>query len=367
MTYIIYVLIIFNVIAMHFIPQKGKKLLYVLFFVLLLLFMGGSGYKPDYDIYYRMYNGDWPLNKLEFAFNTMINIGHLLYLNYNGFYFLMTFLGLVLLFYSSYKIIGVSPLFCLFYLIWPFFLDIVQIRNLLAMAFLFLAFTRLLTEKKYCKLEYIIFIILGAGFQTIALAYLPFAFIKKLERKKFLSLVLIVTVLLMILVSFNTALIGELIDRFSFLINYDNRFGRYTNRMVEIGYIFNWCLQVSNVMFTLWSKKIINKNAVSTNEKNKNIVNFVLYANVFMFIYCPVYRLDSNFTRLMRNLMPINYISFIISYLSFPKINKYHIQTEKFLYIMFYFIYIFIIVVVQLIIPHKVTIIEAVFNNRWLF
>lgn len=368
MGYIFFINIILCILLMKFARTKKQQRIMDFFVITnFILFMGGSGYNLDYEVYSLMYQGRWPLNKLEFLFSEAIYLARALKLTYDQFYFLLCMMGCMILFYAVRKLLGVNRWFYLFYLIWPFFLDAVQIRNFICMSFLVLGLSYLICDEKYAAAKFLACLVIGAGFQTIAIMYLPIPFLRKVNMDKLGKIIIGIGVIAGLIM-------GLYIENFMWLMGKmipgelfkDIRFENYTQIKVQhLGYLFNWGIQVFNFIFAWILKKMYCKRADQTEERETGMkvlkLNYEIW--LFMFLYMPLYRFNGNFHRIMRNLMPYMYISLFTWLKIFPKKEK-KINLLPAVIGIGFFLYLVIIVLVQLIIPHGKTVIPSMFKDR---
>lgn len=314
MGYILFINIILCILLMKFARTKRQqRIMDFLVIINFILFMGGSGYNLDYEVYSMMYQGRWPLNKLEFLFSGSIYLARAFRLTYDQFYFLLCMMGCTILFHAVRKLLNINKWFYLFYLLWPFFLDVIQIRNFICMSFLILGLCYLVYDEKYAVVKFLICLVIGAGFQMIAILYLPIPFLKKVNMDKLGKIIIGISVIAGVLMGINIRNTMKVIDAIipKFLFD-DVRVENYTQIKVQhLGYVFNWGIQICNFIFAWILKKTYCNRATPTKEREFGIkilnLNYEIW--LFMFLYMPLYRFNGNFHRIMRNLMPYMYIS----------------------------------------------------------
>lgn len=195
LAFVILMIIIYSLI---WFPKNDTRVLYSLYFLMLL--MAGFSYGlQDYGMYEKFYD-----NSLLFEFVNLFDyteairsdysrdFGYTilsLLFNYIGadFYiyrFFLYFVGLLIITYYSKKISENAVSVLGLYLLYPFIMDNIQIRNYMVEIVLFVGFYY------YCKktnatLKWLFFIFIGVSFHSSAIAYILFPLFDKLLDSKF--------------------------------------------------------------------------------------------------------------------------------------------------------------------------------------
>uniref|UniRef100_UPI004055F417 EpsG family protein n=1 Tax=Agathobacter sp. TaxID=2021311 RepID=UPI004055F417 len=155
--------------------KKKSKYLFGILFLYAWIMFGFNINNPDYWSYRIAYEG-FSFTADEPVFILLCNFFRWLHIDYQIFVIIISFVGLILI---AKTIMDFSPypniVFCL-YLIYPFCIDVVQIRSFFAVSLVIYAIRfiinyRLNHEKKNIFL-FIIFIILATGFHYSAILYL---------------------------------------------------------------------------------------------------------------------------------------------------------------------------------------------------
>ena len=339
------------------IKKSKKRYIYILVCLATILFMGGThGYEDDYRIYSLMYQGQYPVNKIEFLFSWAIKLGNGLGLTYEWFSFGFIAIGVCLLFYIAYKFVGYSSEFLIFYIMCLMFLNIVQIRNFMSMVFELIAFFYLIYGEKYRKILFCIFILVAMGFQLTAILYLPIVFFDKLKKRKYLYIFFLLILVGAFLVSFVPSILTTVL-RSSLLSSIDNRISRYTESMVRIGYIVNWLMLLANLFIMKLCLKM------DTEKKTSGLVSKTYETSVIMLLYFPIYRIHSEFYRIIMNYLPLICMSYV-------KIKNETILNKKDRTKIFwilrtsFIIYIIAVILIKLIYPHMEDVVLVTFTNR---
>src|SRR5690606_36363448 len=180
------IILIFTVLQMIFISQnKNFKLAKLIFIFILSLIFGLTINHPDYISYVIIYD-----NIIDPAYldSTSTEIGYkylMLFFKTMGFDYhfvmiLISFLGLSIIsssidrYFSNKK----NYWILIIYLIYPFFFDLVQIRNFIGFVLIVYSFRFLIFNKPNNSLKFILTILIGTLFHNIMWLYLPLIFVK---------------------------------------------------------------------------------------------------------------------------------------------------------------------------------------------
>lgn len=351
-----------------------------LFLLLMWILFFGNYQNPDYDNYSRSYL--YVETGSDFGYFFIKNIFLSLGLNYHIFLSIFTLIGMLLINCTVRRFAENTSYIYALYFIYPFLLDVVQLRNFMAMAIFIFAIPFLLSQKKTDYIKYIILILLASTFQMTAIVYLPIIFVNKFKTNKLIRKMFVFLVLLIIILSFNhTFLIwtSNIIIR----ISNDPRLTSWLQIKTDYGFLLYWCIQISNFLLVLWSKRILEEKNVSfenienqkkssyissefgnlvTNEKQKKFVNLVYWINIYAFIFLPFYVFQNTFSRFMRNITLLNLIVFYISNKSLDKNSN-----KKILYNLFIFGYSLFLFYIEIYWAYSETIVGAIFKYNIFF
>lgn len=168
----IYILIISLLsLASLLIGSSKSKLSKVLIFLpILFLLVFNSGNK-DYEVYKYLYNTDDSLGMANFGFDYLIYF--LKFLGLEHYNWLLAVLSLLIFFtfFRYSKLLKGIHFLSLLYFIFPFFLDVIQIRNTFMLFFVLNAIYDLI-NKRYTLC--FLFLFLGYSFHTFAIIYIMF-------------------------------------------------------------------------------------------------------------------------------------------------------------------------------------------------
>ena len=246
----------------------------------------------------------------------LCKFGNLLHLNYRVFKTIFSLMAFMTInstlqhFVTDYR---KKRYFWLLYLIFPFLLDCIQFRFLVASA-LFICSTRFFAEENIKNfLKGMLFVLLAASIHSSFIFYLlliPFLQNKKIQR--FVPFILTLCVIFLFLTFFQKELI---IQFFSHFIS-GGKITRYFYSSGAAGFLgfIAYCgiLILNFFMIRNLTIKILNN--CNENTKEYRFVKFMEYLNLATLFLIPFLRFDVNFIRLARPIWILNYIMLLVSY-----------------------------------------------------
>jgi hypothetical protein len=306
----IYLLIAFyyTIILTSLITRKSK-LLFLAIIVLSIVF-GLNISNPDYNSYYIFYNFIETIEDPEIGFKSLILLSNYFGLTYQQFRFLIGFLGLTIIFIATTRLFGkrVLPYVLMFYLVYPFMLDVTQIRNFLMYSFVFLAFSFLVGDNKYKNIYFIFIILISSSIHIVGLIYFPvilvYSKINRFSRNDFIFPIYIFIIL-----------IASLSGLFEFSANLIlNSFNFDSTRVIanlqvytRYGYLI-YCFFQAGIFLIIRSLYLQKKN---TYKKDGNFHRLIYSLNAYLLLLMPLYIYNITYFRFFRNIIILN-IAFII-------------------------------------------------------
>lgn len=303
-------MLMFSLIFFSIIFPKSK-LLVILQFLFMFIIFSFSYQRADIGNYTRLYtyiNDSYSRNTGFEGYVLLNRFFSNIGIDFQGF---LIILGLILLTAICYIFLKFSkrPALCgSLYMMSPFFSDVAQIRNFIVIVMVSTSLLLLFSNSKWKKLFYVIMIIIASTIQSVALFYLLFIFIDSKFMKKIMSnLILILTIATLTLLIFPYVL--PYLPSFlpiSKLYSYTSDIGsdvRGITTIIILLFLY-YLVQVS-------VNKIKNNDNLKGTWIYENSVN-ILMINAITLISVPFLLYDFQFYRLLRNLLPINYI--LISY-----------------------------------------------------
>lgn len=294
------------ILLSSFFSKKNLDILFVpIAFVYMAILMGGNTFNPDSEIYSNMYFNNNFTKDIGFGF--LINIFKSIGFNYLEFKLIISIIGLLIISISLFGLVKNKMFFYVLYFIYPFMFDVVQVRNFLCMAFLIAGFRCLISRNNKVRLAFIFFVLIGASMQKIGLVYLPIFFIKDIYKKKWINKSVIVIVVLSFIIGFfSDYLQGFAINALSIFEDNFAGLNNYLDVNTRLGWIVFWLQQIFAFYIISLGRNLLITMEYNVSEKFINFVNIMYSTNYYMFLFLPFFVLDESFTRIIRNLIPLN-------------------------------------------------------------
>lgn len=181
------------------------------------------------------------------------------------------------------------------YVIYPFFLDVVQVKQFVCMSLV--VFALQFTFKRNGFLKYCFFVIVAASFHYVAIFFLPFIFLSRFSVNKLILICGVFVFLFSFLVQ--TGLYEFLI--FSETIYF--RVKHYLENAPGYGFV----IQIFIQMLILFAILFFRYKLVVAGKDN-DFIRAVAYANIYLVILFPFYMINGNFERVFRVMYIPNYI-----------------------------------------------------------
>lgn len=327
--------------------------------LLLLLFMSilifGNFENADYYSYSGRYEyikefGE-TIDNNQLGFYLLMKICAFFGLNYNGFLLITTLISFYFIDSTVSKYCHNRHLVYSMYMIYPFFLDAVQIKHFLASSIIIYC-VRYLEENSFKNnIKYVIFVLLASTIHIASIFFLPVIFIIRKDIYtifKYSILIVLAFIFLSnigVIENVSKLIMGGRVDSY-----FDNRprFGwilMYTNQLVNICIVF------------ILKRKIYN--LYSLDSKEARIADIVCKINTYLIILFPLYLINMVFDRILRMTMILTYILISITFFK-SNINKKIIVLgllSFYLLIMFY-IYVY---------PFRESVFYSILNNNFIF
>lgn len=264
------------------------------------------GYLSNYGII--KYISIWEL-RYEFLFSLMMKLSASIGLTYTQFLSVISFIGLTLVGYTIFKFSNNAKLVLVLYFVYPFLLDIVQIRTFLSVALVFFSMSILASERDHRVLKYLVGVIAASFIHTSAapMALLPIVLLMNGKMLFFItSAVSLMSSVMAITGSFSEA-IGILVgsDKVGYLMT-----------KTRYGWVLLISIQSLFFLLVVYSRILI---AGKWSKREASFYDIVLKINILMIALFPFYFINSNFFRVYRFILLPNYV--VYSY-AFAKTNK---------------------------------------------
>nr|WP_279289313.1 EpsG family protein [Clostridium algidicarnis] len=318
----------------------------------------------------------------EVGFQLLCKLFYNFNLEYNQFLIIISIIGLALITSTIKKYTKNIAFVLAMYFMFPFMLDVVQVRNFMAMAIIVFALRFLIEKKKWGKAKYIILVVIASTFHYTAFFYLLFLLteVRNVKKMTHYSIIIATVGALISYTGIIPPLVAEITSSAKVYMWFTNRMGlgmfiillvhASTLFLVHYAYekIKNLSVKYSCENGVNCAKKDLSKSFVEPKfvtpksfDINMNFVNFAYKMNIVCLLMFPLYTFNMEFFRLYRNMFVINYILF-----SFFLVNVKYDKKEKSLYGFFVVVYVIVMAAYFFIIPNYDNVFSAVLHNNSL-
>lgn len=370
MVYLCLILLSF-LLLLEVLSGKRIALLPFLMILFLVLLMSANTKNPDFVSYAIQYERQMATN--DWLYGKLSEIFYIIGLPYYALRLFMSVIGFLLIHSTVKTFVQKQSVFYLLYFLYPFFFDVVQIRNFLGMAILIYSIRYLIDITPLSGMKYLVCIIVAFGFQASFLLYIPLLLIPLVNRSILLKGISLTAVVFALFVTINRPLLNSTSQLLlGSLSSFDSRIDTYITQ--SKGLFIQWIIQLINLISIQWSKRLLQRSyRKRPNEfeiildRNRKLVDLVLMINIYLLVFSPLYIINSNFARLYRNVIPLNYICYLSVYAS-KNLNSYASQNyEKLIFQVVSISYIISLFVVRVLTDYYETIFLAILQYNWFF
>lgn len=280
----------------------------------LVAVMGGATQIPDIDIYLLMYEDVYVSPDYLYALiNDLFSFLGVSFEIYRVVYF---FIG-VLLIHATVKKFVQRKYYIVFYalyFIYPMALDIIQVRNFMAMSIFIFAFPLLLETSKSSAMKYVALIVIAMGFQITATVYLPMIFFRSALAPQRPIFYIVVYCIICFFIMQKGIVIGGMsliVERLGVI---DGRILSYMEVKANLGPYFILVLNLICLcacMLMLYSKRIDAYNDIQIDISITPFINMTTLSVLYVLLFVPLVMFEITFMRIFRNLIPLVYIAFL--------------------------------------------------------
>lgn len=302
---------------------KNLKLTYRLTYSIFLLFvimhmlMGFSYNNADYYTYQAYYNNYTETG--DMGYDLLVEIGRYFSIDYQTFLIIISFVSLILLFQGVFKLSNNPTQTLVLYTVFPFFFDIVQIRNFIALSVTIYAFTFLLEKSVSGYFKYTLLVIIAALFHNVALFYLVYLLSHIDSLSKLRNLIITLTTFFTINLNSNFNIFEIPLIR-NILLGINPRIYYYlrgnalegSTAVLYILYIlFFFIISIFTYKFVM-GEKFNSKVSIGSIQLKK--LQFLTKISTISLLFIPFVTLDPTLFRVFRNMLVVYYMQ--LSYLT---------------------------------------------------
>lgn len=281
-----------------------KSLTFLILFLVLGLVCYFSKDLPDmnsYKVFYDSVANGVNSNFLGYGWLALCYIGNLVNLSYYEFKTIVYLLSLIFTFSAICKVTKKSKICFLVYLIFPGMLDIIQIRFFFATSIVVWSIATFLFVKKPKAILYLISIFLCSLIHNSCVFYLVFTiapYIKRISTIKIFAIMILVTSL--VFMAFSNY-IGKMLTMILPASQAPRIMNYFNNDNTSIFGILIYSLLF--LMFIVVFLCMCNRNHTLKQDKFKRI----LVINVLLLFAIPLVFISSDFMRIQRAILVLNY------------------------------------------------------------
>lgn len=316
------VLLIINLFFLY--PYRNKVKLHNIIIVILILFLLSLiRDTPDIDNYILLFKSTYKAKDPGFAL-----IARYFYKkewDYFQFQTLVYFFSISLIVQGLIRRVEHRTFVYIMYFVYPFLLNVVQLRNMIASAiFVFLLcispveINNKKIEKKYLVAWIIILVIASTIHFSICL-YIPFIFIK--NREKLINGIVIFSLFIFVFLYLSPTIMLSYWERLLLAFEDSVRSNSYLDSSTHLGGWLNLFIAISLFLIVKWIKEFNNseesENKSSVSEKSFIVLSEKLFK--YSIVFCPLYYINGDFARLMQDEMIILYSIISMAIFSYPK------------------------------------------------
>ena len=312
---------------------------------ILLYYMCYADNIPDLENYKLHYEYLLYINSLEWLYLSLIELSKWLGLSFFQFRAVCYVSSLVILNTAIGKFVKNRFIIYMLYVVYPFFYDVIQTRNFMAMALISYGIT-FLVDKNYRHGNLLFFttVLLAAGIQAISYLYLILLIVNyiPLHCKKNTLFAMIVLFTFGIVAPLQATILSKLIHIFEItdyrIINltFASRYGIYLYALIN----------AMHALLLLWALHLLSSEKFFHGTKQYDFVKFMALSLILLFFIVPLYYYTVLFYRVIRNLFPLSHVIcyLVIKYKSF--------DFDKIMFIFSYVLFVLAIAVMQFYVPH---------------
>lgn len=256
---------------------------------------------PDYESYNIIYSSNI---KLEAGYNFLQNLAvgvGMSYLQFRNVLFVFTF---ILLFFATKRISANLNIVISLYSVYPFTIDIIQIRTMIASIIFLFSVYYLFENTRVGKIKYTIGILIASLFHSIFVLFLLGLLIDrdiiKKKRKQRLWCVMFFVILL---VSFSVKIIPLFEELLNLAFMYINpeKAEAYISGNMGWGFLLYWSIEILFILVAFCHYKGNLYKCIE--ERNGNLIWF----NIVMAFCFPLCIINLHFYRIFRGISLLNY------------------------------------------------------------
>ncbi|MEG0239042.1 MAG: EpsG family protein [Anaerorhabdus sp.] len=258
---------------------------------------------PDIDVYIRHYR---VLNKnvFEIGYYLISSFASNLHLSFEWFRGIVICSSIILM-YKGINKLGFNKNICFsIYAVYPFTLDVIQVRNFLALGIIIYALHFLSERTIVGRMKFCLAIAIASSIHSLSVIYYvlllaDYDILEKKWKQRTLGIIFILSVLFSFLLR-SSGEIQQLVFNIFALIN-ESKVSAYVNWNIQWGFILYWFLEL---IFIFIAYKIFK---YQTAKKIGSNYERLFWNNIVLACLFPLLTININFFRIFRNISIMNY------------------------------------------------------------
>lgn len=356
--------------------RKNSRIIFFLLFLLLWIMFGWSHGNADYLAYASSYDNLSYFDNfsegtigLKIIFSFFSSIG----ISYQWFLIIISFFGLALIAYTIRKYSQYGCFVFLLYFIFPYLLDIVQIKNFLVTALIVYAVRYLVSEEKGSVIKYIVIVCMATLIHYSAVFFLLLLLVKYFDFKTIAWITVIVSVV--ILITYKTNLFIVITSKIAPSSWVTTRLDQGVNddlssqilRIVRMSFILFLFIYLKRKVIQYIKKHEYNLEANGgykvDNTETFRFIDIVSKTNVLVAIAIPLLMYSREFYRIQQDILILNYMVFSLGFNKSNQ-NKSGRLVMSFIMVIYCMVSLYIMVLRN---DNLFTVFRPMFENNLLF
>ena len=259
---------------------------------------------PDYVNYKWMYESGMQVESgWKYLEELAIGFG----LQYDEFKSVVVAISFAILFYGLIKLEINENIVLAIYAFYPFAMDAIQIRNLLAMALLLYAYHFLVRSDNVGKCLFVGLVIIASTIQSVFPIYLVLLLVNHKKptsvRNKLIGILVCCSFIVLAVMKLEPGLVNHI--GLLLFASRPDKVDYYVQNNVGFGFLI---FGMVHALFTL-SMHYCRKNNELISEKEKVLVNSIFWSDLLLLCTLPLLTIHIEFYRIYRNMCLLNYVA----------------------------------------------------------
>ena len=274
----------------------------------LIIIVSNTTNIPDYLTYKHIYESS--SQNFELGYQVLQTIAHSAGLNFETFRVCVLLLSFVLMYFGLKKLqVGINVPFSL-YAIYPFTMDVIQYRNMLAISIIIFSLHYLLKPGKKNTVKYIIGVLVAFSIHVLSIVYLLLLIAnyksEKKTRRQLIIVLFAASIIFSIVMKMFTG-VKILVTSYLFFFNSDKA-TVYSRGIINWGFLYFWLMHLGFVASAYFLKDSVSEDLCGNLDDNNLLPKHFIWYDLVIACTLPLCLININFYRIYRNLLLFNYV-----------------------------------------------------------